>query len=56
MHQVLSIYAQRAAARLIRGGQLAGLLTAFCGTSPFSSTQAHYPAVQIKLPGKTVTP
>lgn len=56
MHQVLSIYAQRAAARLSRVGQFAGLLTAFCGTSPFSSAQSSYPAVQVKLPGKTADP
>lgn len=56
MQQVLSLYAQRAASRLTRSGQLAGLLTAFCGTSPFSGQQAHYPAVQVRLPGKTADP
>lgn len=56
MHQVLSIYTQRGAERLVRHGQLAGLLTAYCGTSPFSAGQAHYPSVQVKLPGKTADP
>lgn len=56
MQQVLSIYAQRAAGRLSRGEQLAGLLTAFCGTSPVSSGQSHHPAIHIKLPGKTADP
>lgn len=56
MQQVLSSYAQRAAGRLARGGQLAGLLRAFCGTSPFRGGQGHYPAVQVKLPGKTADP
>lgn len=56
MHQVLSIYAQRAASRLVRHGQLAGLLTAYCGTSPLSFGQKHYPSVQVKLPGKTADP
>ncbi|WP_237189509.1 Y-family DNA polymerase [Rothia nasimurium] len=56
LQQVLSVYAQRAAGRLSRAGQLAGLLTAFCGTSPFSGGQSHYPSVQVKLPGKTADP
>lgn len=56
LRQVLSVYAQRAASRLSRTGQLAGLLTAFCGTSPFSGGASHYPAVQVKLPGKTADP
>lgn len=56
MQRVLSIYAQRAASRLHRNGQIAGLLTAFCGTSPFADTQPYHPAVQIKLPGKTADP
>ncbi|MFW0168774.1 Y-family DNA polymerase [Rothia sp. P4278] len=56
LRQVLSVYAQRAASRLYRSNQLAGLLTAFCGTSPFSNAQSHYPSVQVKLPGKTADP
>lgn len=56
LRQVLSVYAQRAASRLSRGGQLAGLLTAFCGTSPFSGGTSHYPTVQVRLPGKTADP
>lgn len=56
LQQVLSVYSQRAAGRLSRAGQLAGLLTAFCGTSPFSGGQSHYPSVQVKLPGKTADP
>lgn len=56
MHQVLSIYAQRGAERLVGHSQLAGLLTAYCGTSPFRVGQAHYPSVQVKLPGKTADP
>lgn len=56
LRQVLSVYAQRAAGRLTKAGQLAGLLTAFCGTSPFSGGASHYPAVQVRLPGKTADP
>ncbi|MGH1978220.1 Y-family DNA polymerase [Rothia sp. L_38] len=56
LRQVLSIYAQKAAARLARHGQLAGLLTAFCGTAVFSSGQQHHPALQVRLPGYTSDP
>lgn len=56
LRQVLSVYAQRAAGRLSRAGQVAGLLTAFCGTSPFSGGVSHHPSVQVRLPGKTADP
>lgn len=56
LRQVLSIYAQKAASRLARHGQLAGLLTAFCGTAVFGSGQQHHPALQVRLPGYTSDP
>lgn len=56
LRQVLSVYAQRAAGRLAKEGQLAGLLTAFCSTSPFRGRASHYPTVQVRLPGKTADP
>ncbi|CEA08296.1 DNA polymerase IV [Arthrobacter saudimassiliensis] len=56
MRQVMSIYAQQAAARLEREGQLAGVITAYAGTSRFSERAASFPSVTVRLPAPTADP
>lgn len=55
IRQALSIYAQQAAARLVRHNQVAKSLDAFAGTSPWAPQQ-HYPAVRVRLPAPTADP
>ena len=56
MRQVMSIYAQQAAARLAREGQQASMLTAYAGTSHFSSKAASFPSATVRLPAPTSDP
>lgn len=55
MRQALSIYAQQAAARLVKHQQVAKSLQAFAGTSHWTETK-HYPAVSVRLPFPTADP
>lgn len=65
MRQVLSVYAQMAATRLVKHGQVAKLLTAFAGISGFGDPtlagveaprRALYPHVSARLPTPTADP
>ncbi|SDH55561.1 Y-family DNA polymerase [Microbacterium sp. 77mftsu3.1] len=65
MRQVFSIYAQRAATRLVRHGQVAKLLTAFASISPFDETalaaaggdrRGMFPQSVARLPTPTADP
>ena len=65
MRQVFSIYAQRAAARLVRHGQVAKLLTAFAGVSAFGDPtipgadaprRSLHPQIVARLPTPTADP
>ncbi|SDH21759.1 Y-family DNA polymerase [Microbacterium pygmaeum] len=65
MRQVLSIYAQRAATRLVRHGQVAKLLTAFASVSPFDNSdraesgggrRSLFPQTVARLPTPTADP
>lgn len=65
MRQVFSIYAQRAAARLVRHGQVARLVTAFAGISAFGDptiagaevkSRSLHPQVVARLPTFTADP
>lgn len=55
IRQVLSIYAQQTATRLVKHGQIARSLTAFAGTSHWLE-QKHYPNVRVRLPAPTADP
>lgn len=55
MRQVLSVYAQQAATRLVRHHQVARRLATFAGTS-YWTEQTHYPHVQLRLPEPTADP
>lgn len=55
IRQALSIYAQQAATRLVKHGQVARTLQAFAATS-YYGTQQHYPAVTCRLPFPTADP
>ena len=55
MHQVLSIYAQQAAARLAKHQQVSGSLTAFAGTSHHNAN-SHYPSISTHLAPPTADP
>ncbi|MFV0434263.1 MAG: Y-family DNA polymerase [Leucobacter sp.] len=55
MRQALSIYAQQAATRLVKHGQVARSVQAFAGTSHWHEQQ-HYPAVRVPLPYPTADP
>ncbi|MDF1488796.1 DinB/UmuC family translesion DNA polymerase [Tessaracoccus caeni] len=55
MRQALSIYAQQAAARLVKHCQVAKSVQAFAGTSHWHEQQ-HYPAVRVPLPYPTADP
>lgn len=57
IRQVLSIYAQQAAARLARHRQQAKQLLAFAGTSHFvAAADRHHPSVSVSLPVPTADP
>lgn len=57
VRQVLSIYAQQAAARLARHHQQAKHLMAFAGTSHFAAAaDRHHPSVSVPLPAPTADP
>ncbi|MCC9145605.1 MULTISPECIES: Y-family DNA polymerase [unclassified Arthrobacter] len=56
MRQVMSIYAQQAAARLEREGQQASILTAYAGTSHFSERAASFPSATVRLASPTSDP
>lgn len=56
MHQVLSIYAQKAAHRLHKDRQVCAHLSAFCSTSYFSEHMQSHPAIRMKLPAPTADP
>lgn len=56
MHEVMAIYAQRAAIRLAKEGQQAKLMTCFAGTSHFNPRAASFPSVTLKLPAPTADP
>ncbi|MFK4298106.1 DNA polymerase V [Arthrobacter sp. GAS37] len=55
MRQVLSVYAQKAASRLVHHGQIAKIVTAWAGTSHFGE-QHSYPSVVVVLPAATSDP
>lgn len=55
MRQVLSVYAQMAAARLVKHHQAAKVLTAFAGTSNYAE-QRSFPSTLVRLPGPTTDP
>lgn len=61
MRQVLSIYAQRAATRLVKNNQAAKLVTAFAAVSPFADNEAPagrslFPQSLARLPTPTADP
>lgn len=56
MRQVLSVYAQRASQRLTCHGQVAGRLTAFCGTAHFGQDPQHFPAQAVRFATPTADP
>lgn len=56
MVEVMSIYAQRGAARLMSDGLWATLLTVTAGTSRFASGEASFPSITLKLPSPTQDP
>ncbi|WP_349885777.1 DUF4113 domain-containing protein (plasmid) [Microbacterium sp. WHRI 7836] len=55
MRQVLAIYAQQAATRLVKHNQVAKLLTAFAGTSAYTE-QRSFPSTIARLPSPTADP
>jgi len=56
MHEVMAIYAQRAAIRLAKDNQQAKLMTCFAGTSHFNQSAASFPSATVKLPVPTADP
>ncbi|MDJ0354473.1 DUF4113 domain-containing protein [Pseudarthrobacter sp. PH31-O2] len=56
MHEVMAIYAQRAAIRLAKDNQQAKLMSCFAGTSHFNQSAASFPSVTLKLPVPTADP
>lgn len=56
LHQALSIYAQRAAARLERHGKTAQVVSAFAGTSHYADGPGFYPRITVRLPQPTADP
>ncbi|MHC6175381.1 Y-family DNA polymerase [Glutamicibacter sp. X7] len=56
MGEVMSIYAQKAAARLAAEGRYATLLTVTAGTSRFAGGQGSFPSAQIRLGRPTRDP
>lgn len=49
MRQVLSMYAQKITTRLRRQGSVAGVVTAFAGTSYYTDKMHHFPQAGIRL-------
>lgn len=56
MRQVMSMYAQSAAIRLSKAGQIAKVLTVFAGTSHFNDRESSFPSAVVKLPAPTADP
>ncbi|GGH95659.1 hypothetical protein GCM10007170_21700 [Arthrobacter liuii] len=56
VREVLSIYGQRASARLSEHGVQAKVQTAFAATSPFRQHEQAYPSVCVSLPMPTADP
>ena len=56
MRQVLSVYASRAAARLVKHRQVAKVLTAWAGSSPFAKEPVSWPSAVVPLPAPTSDP
>ncbi|MGK3708872.1 Y-family DNA polymerase [Arthrobacter sp. IK3] len=56
MHQVMSVYAQKAAVRLARDNQLARILTVFAGTSHFNDRESSFPSATVHLEVPTADP
>lgn len=56
MVEVMSIYAQRGASRLMNDGLWATLLTITAGTSRFASGEPSFPSITLKLPAPTQDP
>ncbi len=56
MVEVMSIYAQRGASRLMNDGLWATLVTITAGTSRFASGEASFPSITLKLPAPTQDP
>lgn len=56
MHEVMAIYAQRAAIQLAKDNQQAKLMSCFAGTSHFNQSAASFPSVTVKLPVPTADP
>jgi DNA polymerase V len=55
IRQALSVYAQQAAARLVKHSQVARRVDVFAGTSHWTE-QKHYPSARIRLPFPTADP
>jgi DNA polymerase V len=56
LRQVMSVYAQRAAARLEKHQQRAKVISAFAATSFFSPGISSYPSMTVPLPAPTTDP
>ena len=56
MAQVMSVYAQKAAVRLSKEGQVAKVLNVFAGTSHFNDKESSFPAATVRLPVPTADP
>lgn len=56
MREVMSYYAQKAAARLSTEGRYASLMTVTAGTSRFAAGQQSFPSAQVRLPQATRDP
>lgn len=56
MRQVMSVYTQKASARLAKHGQQAKLLTAFAGTSHYNPNDSSHPSISVPLPMPTADP
>jgi hypothetical protein len=56
MREVLGVYAQQAAIRLVKDGLHAGILTSFAGTSEFRDGAKSFPSATVKMPARRPTP
>ena len=56
MRQVMSIYAQKAAVRLAKEGQVARILNVFAGTSHFNDRESSFPSASVHLEVPTADP
>ena len=56
MRQVMSLYAQQAATRLAKEGQLATVMTVFAATSRFNEKAASAPSATVRLERPTADP